>query len=418
MNLVKGYLLNFLNRSGSYVFLASVIARVFSFLASWFALQFIENKALGEVLFAYNIIAFLIPISGLGLYQSLIRYGALLKNSADKDRLFFYVLKNGTIASLGLILLIILVANLISFQFESTPKYLFYFSFLLIPAYIFELIRIQFRINHNNKLFAFSEIIYCTVLLLSVIILSYFYKENGYIIALIITPIIASLFFIKNIPFNLKIKTKLDIINFEFWKYGFFASLSGVVSHLLMIIDILLIGILLNDPQIVTDYKYVSLIPFSLIFLPRVFMATDFVAFTEKIFDKKYIYNYIKSYMLLFFLISIFIWSFSYFFNETILSFFDTNFIKYKKAFIILIFGICGIFIFRGLFGNLLSSISKAIVNFYIASIALILNVITNYYLIPIYGVTGAAITTAVLMWFTGIASAICFFFLYKKINA
>ena len=71
------------------------------------------------------------------------------------------------------------------------------------------------------------------------------------------------------------------------------------------VIDILLIGYLLEDTEMITNYRYISLIPFSLLFLPRVFIATDFVTFTENIFQKKYIINYIKSYMLFFFFASV-----------------------------------------------------------------------------------------------------------------
>lgn len=78
--------------------------------------------------------------------------------------------------------------------------------------------------------------------------------------------------------------------------------------------------------------------------------------------------------------------------------------------------GISGIFILRGLFGNLLSSIGKAHINYYIASIALIINIISNYYLIPKYGIKGAAITSAILMWLTGLFSFICFKKLYKRV--
>ena len=78
--------------------------------------------------------------------------------------------------------------------------------------------------------------------------------------------------------------------------------------------------------------------------------------------------------------------------------------------------GISGIFMFRGLYGNLLSSIGKAHINYYIATIALLLNIVSNYYLIPKYGIRGAAITSALLMWFTGIASYVWFLYLYKKL--
>jgi O-antigen/teichoic acid export membrane protein len=181
------------------------------------------------------------------------------------------------------------------------------------------------------------------------------------------------------------------------------------------VIDILLIGYVLNAPEMVTNYKYISLIPLSLLFLPRAFINADFVAFTEKINNKEYIIKYIKSYLLLFSIISLFICLFSYFSAAFILNIFDSKLTKFGTPFLILIIGVCGILIFRGLFGNLLSSIGKAHINFYITSIALVLNVISNLFLIPKYGITGAAITSAALMWITGIASTIIFWRLYNK---
>jgi len=233
---------------------------------------------------------------------------------------------------------------------------------------------------------------------------------------LLLSPILASLFFIKKLKIKVKRIKKLPELNFLFWKYGFFASLSNVVTQLLFVVDILLIGYLIKDPEMITSYRYVSLIPFSLLFLPRIFINTDFVTFTEKIYDKKYIKNYIKSYMLLFLVISILLIIASYFFGSYVLSLLDESFVAYNATFFIMILGVSGIFIFRGLFGNLLSSIGKASINYYIALIALGLNVISNYYLIPELGIKGAAITSAILMWFTGILSYVWFFHLYKKL--
>ena len=416
MNLLKTYISNFLSRKGSYVFIATVLARIFSFIASWLALKLISNEELGVVLFAYNIIVFLIPISGFGLNQSLLRYGALLKSKEEKNSLFLYVLSKGVLASFVLIALIILSSFFVPFKFENTQLYVIILSFIILPSFIFEIIRAQFRLQHNNKSFAYTEFSHSIILLLSVFILSYFFQEIGYTIALLATPLLTSLLFINKLNIDFSSKIKLTITNFSFWKYGFFASLSNVVTQLLFVIDILLIGYLLEDTEMITNYRYISLIPFSLLFLPRVFIATDFVAFTEKIYDKNYIVNYIKSYMLFFLIVSFILLSFSFIFAEQILSILDSNFTQFVDTFLILMFGIVGIYIFRGLFGNLLSSIGKAHINYYIASFALIINVITNYYLIPKYGIRGAAITSAILMWFTGIISLIWFWHLYRKL--
>lgn len=398
------------------MFSATIFGRLLSFIASWLALKLISNDELGVVLFAYNIIIFLIPISGFGLHQGLLRYGALLNTKQQKNSLFIYVLKKGILASVFLIGLIIASSFFINFKFENTQKYVIMLSFIILPSFLFEIIRAQFRLNHNNKLYAFTEFIHSIILLISVFIFSYCLKELGYAIALLLTPLLTSLFFIKKLKIDFNVKVELSITDFSFWKYGFFSSLSNVVTQLLFVIDILLIGYLIDDPNMVTTYRYISLIPFSLLFLPRVFISTDFVAFTEKIYDKKYIINYTKSYMLFFFFVSLFVILFCGFFANEILKLFDQNFSNFTDTFYILLLGISGIFVLRGLFGNLLSSIGKAHVNYYIASIALILNITSNLYLIPNYGIIGAAITTAILMWLTGIISVICFWVMYRKL--
>ena len=375
----------------------------------------IPNKELGVVLFAYSIIAFLVPFGGLGLHQSLVRYGALLKTDEDKNNLFIYVLKKGIIVTFFIISLIIIFGYVFPFKFENTRNYLTLLSFVLIPLFILSTIQIQFRLKHNNKKFSETDITYNLILVIAVLIFSYFFQEKGYIFAIIIAPTLTSLLFFKKLKINFSITKKLKIIDFSFWRYGFYSGITSVVTNLLLIIDILLIGHLLEDSEMVTAYKYVSLIPLSLLFISKAFITTDFVFFTEKIKNKEYIFNYIKSYMSLFFLISIVICGFSFFFSKEILSIFSKDFAIYSESFLILIFGISGILIFRGLFGNLLCSIGKIQINSYIMAIALVLNIFSNFYLIPIYGIKGAAITSAILMWFTGIFSCVWFLYLYKK---
>ena len=287
MNLLKSYIQNFVSRAGNYILSASIISRLLSFLASWIALQLIPNKELGIVLFSYNIILFINPIGGFGLHQGLLRYGALLKTPEEKNSLFRFTFFKGIWATCILIFIILIGSFFIDFKFENTKNYLAFLSITLIPMYVFELMKIQFRLQHKNKLFALTEVVFFSILTLTILILSYYFKEKGYAIALVLTPILSVLFFVRKIKADLVFKEKLSIINREFWKYGFFASLSNVATQLLFAIDILLIGLLLNDPEMVTNYKYVSLIPLSLLFLPRAFINTDFVVFTENIYQKK-----------------------------------------------------------------------------------------------------------------------------------
>lgn len=415
MTQIKEYINGFINRSGSYVLFSTMAARVLSFLGSWIALQLIEAKELGVILFAYGIVQFIIPIGGFGLHQSLIRYGALLKSEDEKQQLFSYVLKKGIVASIAIILVLVGIGYFIPFQFDKTYVYFSILSLSILTVFILEIIKIQFRLQHKNRLYAITEFWYNIILTGLIFGLSYLFQGMGYIIALIVSPVLTALFFIKKLNVKLHIKNNLKITNLSFWKYGFFGGLSSVVTQLLILIDIILIGYLIDDPVAVTNYRYISIIPFSLLFLPRVFITTDFVTFTEKIHQKDYINRYIKNYMLFFGVVSILLLLFSYFFAEQILYIFGVEYMDYADSFLILIMGIVGIYIFRGLFGNLLSSIGKIELNYYIISIAIVINIISNYYLIPLYGIKGAAITSAILMWFTGILSWLSFLYFFRK---
>jgi len=407
---------NFLGRSGGFIFSSSVISKGLSFFASWIAIKLIPNKDLGAVIFAFQIIAFIIPVAGLGLEQGLLRYGALLKSSIEKNKLFIYTLKYGILVSFILIGLIIFSTFFIEFKLGKTKSYLILLSLALTSHYIFGIIKIKFLLDKKNKLFSFVDLTYNILFVLLVFLLSYYLNELGYAISIILVPLITSLLFInktKPLKWNKTLDTR--ITNFVFWKYGFFASLSNVTTQLLISIDIILIGIILNNLELVTAFKYISLVPFSFLFLSQAVMTTDFVDLTEKINDKKYILNYIKNYLKLFSLISIGCLIFISLFGTYILSFFEKEYSKYYVTLFILTIGISGILILRGLFGNLLSSIGKAHINFLTTSIAIFLNLILNYYLIPIYGINGAAVTSAILMWFTGILSCLFFFYYFNQ---
>ncbi len=409
------FLSSFSRRSGNYILAASIGSRLLSFFASWIALQIILDKKLGVVIYAFQIILFITPIASLGINQGLIRYGSFLNTNKEKNNLFSLVLKKGLLISILFTALTILISTLINFDIPITSFYLKLLALAFIGQFLFEILQIQFRLLKKNKAFAFTELIYNIILVLLVFSLSFYFKELGYAIAIVLTPLLTFLIFIKRIKFNWKTTPNFDFINSTFWRYGLFASMANVTSVLLISIDILLIGNILSDMEMVTAFKYISLIPFSILFLSRAFMATDFVEFTEKLTNKEYIYSYIKNYILLFSFISIGFLAVISVFGKFLLSLFDPEYVHYFSTLLVLTFGITGLLILRGLFGNLLSSIGKSHVNFIIIAIAILLNIVLNYYLIPTYGIFGAAITSAFLMWFTGVFCMIFFFYYYTS---
>mgnify|MGYP000518589497 FL=1 len=135
--LIKNFIDGFISRSGNAVFISTVLSRILSFIGSMIALRLLDNKELGVILFAYSIIQFMIPVGGFGLHQSLLRYGALLASTRDKEKLFSYVLKHGIIGSLILIIIVLLIGWFISFQFDKTFYYLCILSTAILSNFIF-----------------------------------------------------------------------------------------------------------------------------------------------------------------------------------------------------------------------------------------------------------------------------------------
>ncbi len=418
MNNIKKLFNGFFQRSGSIIFVAIVIARISNFLAYLIALHFIVKEELGVIIYTFSFVSFLIPMAGLGVQQSLVRYGSLLKQKAQIEGLFMYVLKRGFWITIILVTILLFFSNYYPFKYEKSSFYFKILVFSILFHFLMALIKIYLRLHYKNKMYAYLEITYSLLFVSLVSILSYFYSEVGYIIAIVITPLLIFLIFIFRIKINFKKKEHFNFTNFEFWKYGFFAGLASVIPLFLFEIDNILIGNLLENPAENTYYKYITLIPFSLLFLPRILITTDFVYFTERITDRKYILDYIKSYILIFSSVSFLLLIGGYFFGKIGLVFlFDKEYGNFIDTFLILLLGISGILILRGLFSNLLSSIGKASTNFYIGLLALLINIVSNYYFIPKYGIKGAAITSAIIMWFTSILSLFLFFFYYNKMR-
>jgi O-antigen/teichoic acid export membrane protein len=412
----RGFIQGFIKRDGAYILIATILARILSFLASWIALKLLSNFGLGLVIYALNIILMIIPISGLGASQGLLRFGALYKSEKEKINLFAYVLKKGTLFSLIIIVIILILSPLLTFDMAASKPYLIMITFQILTIFLMESLKTQFRVLHQNKTFAFVDITYSILLVISVFLGSWFFKETGYVMAMVLTPLITFLLYIRKIPLNIKNINPFEFSIKAFWKYSFYTGLSNVATQLLIVLDIILIGQILNDPEKVTLYKYLSLIPFSLLFLPRVLLLTDFVNLTQNHKKKEYINNYIKNYISFFSMISVLIIILSLIFKRYILHFFGEEFINYGNTFFVLIIGISAVLSLRGLFGNLLSVIGKAYINYWISIIAILINLITNFILIPRYGILGAAITSAIIMWFTSILSVFAFYHYYKKI--
>ena len=396
-----------------------IISKALSFALSIFVVKHLTTNDFGNISYSYNIISFIVPFMGFGIFQSLGRFAPIANSQLEKRRLFKFTFWRGVVASLIIVFILILLAGVITNSLPNAKEYLIYLSFLVLSLFILESVKLLYRVYNLNKLFAYIEIGHSFLLVVLGIILTYFFDGVGYVFALLISPLIVALFLtLKNKLYTKTPPTKYSKSEkLTLWKYGFFTSIGGLTSKLLFSIDILMIGYLLKDETDVALYKAATLIPFSLLFIPNGFIQTDFVKLTREYQNKTYLKKYILNYLKLFGLISIVISGLLVVFSKPLMQFFGTEYFKAHTLIPVFAIGIIGAFMFRNLFGNLLDAIGWAKTSATLSSSILILDVILNYFLVKEYGIIGAAYSTSILLWLSGILSATAILIYLKRLK-
>ena len=180
----------FIERKGIHVFSSQLLLKIAAFIISVLAIRFIPKEIFGNFVYANSIIALLIPLIGLGAHQSLLRFGALLKSPSLKYKLFLYSLVRGIFASIFLTCLILFFSDFLTKNMPSSKLFLQLFSFSLISICAMELVKNYARVQFLNKLYAQIQNLYAIFFITIGTILIYFLHAKGYIIALVITPLV------------------------------------------------------------------------------------------------------------------------------------------------------------------------------------------------------------------------------------
>lgn len=410
------FIQSFLNRKGGYVVFSSFFIKLITFCISIFIIRFISKNEFGLLVYANTIIAFISPFKGFGIYQGLLRFGAISNSQQQKKFYFNKVLIKGFLFSAIIILALLILAPIIISNIQGSYLYLVFLSFQLITLLFVDTIKIYARLLNLNKLYADINIYSNIILLIFVVAFTLMWGSWGYVAALVISPLLYGIY----LSYKLKLfnYNKFQIPEYntkQFLSYGFYMSLGGVLSEMLFAVDILLIGNIIKDAELIAQYKTSNIIPFSLLILPVAIITADFVQLSRMaISDKKELVKYYWNYLKIMGVISVFILLFFYFFSTDLLMIFGKEYSNDNNLMFIFSIGTVGALLFRNPLGNILSAIGWPKINAFFSLIVLIINVIAGYFFITKYGVMGAAYTTIFLMWFSGILSLFAFIYFIK----
>jgi len=399
---------DFTKRGGFYVFLSTLISQMIQFVISIVIVRILTQSEYGEFVFMQSIVMFIIPFSGLGLNFALLRYGALSKSKEERQNIYNACLFYGVIASSILWLVFSILVFLLPNNLVESKVNLIILLLLLVTNYFKEIVQSYLRIEEKNKEFAISNIVYTIGLFILTIVLTFGFETEGLILSRVIMPLLVFILVFKSEKLR-KIKNKKNIINLkEYASYGILIGLGSVASQSLYQLDTILMGVLKLDKNLIAIYKNATIIPFTILFIPSVIMTTDFVLISKNYNNKKFLVEYRNKMLKFLFLLSTVGTIVSFFVSEKlIVLLYGKQYADSASIMNILMIGIIAAFSLRTPNGNILAAVGMSKWNAILSYGSVAINIIMNYFFIRIYGVYGAAIATSLVMWITGIISAI-----------
>ncbi|MCS3532311.1 oligosaccharide flippase family protein [Chryseobacterium sp. JUb7] len=412
MKSLQVFLQNFLKNQGQYVLVSLLIGKICAFLSSLFIIKLLPTEDFGKMSIVAAIFALFASCTGLGSYQSLLRYGSISESPVVKQKLSAYLLRQGFIYQLILTVIFLISSLFYVNKYEDIFWIFLFFALRFIGFYFFNYIQTELRINSKNREFAKLNNVVNIFGLVLTLALTYFFQLKGYLIAITLIPFLSFFWYKKT---NLSVKEIPSVFSSkEVWKYAFHTSGTTVLSDALFSADILLLGFLLNE-NYVADYRVAILIPSNVTFLALAFMQSDFTVlaknYTNKIFLKHYISGYYKFFVPV--CATIFIIC-SYFSKNILKLFFNEKYAENSGLFVVFMATFLLNILFRNLYGNLMSAVGKMAMNTKTSLFSLILLITLSFILVPKYHLMGMTISVSVTLIFSGLILA---FFFYKYLK-
>ncbi|MDQ0067056.1 oligosaccharide flippase family protein [Chryseobacterium lathyri] len=411
MKSLKDFLRSFFDNHGHYVFLSFLIAKICGFAGTLLVIRLLPENEFGVLSIVISVLTIFLPFTGFGSGQALMRFGSISSDEDEKRKISSYFFFRGILFEILLIALFLSVALFYFNRYEDIFLIFVFCAVRLGGFYIVNHTQVFYRITGKNQTFARINNVVNIGGLLLILILTYFFKLHGYLIAIAVTPYLSLFWLTKDIySFRQFIPKNYR----EMWKYGGFTAATSLISDTMFSLDILLLGFLMNESA-VANYRVAILIPSNITFLAISFLQSDFPVLSKNYQNKAFLTSYIINFHKVFIPVCIGIFIFFMFFNQYILKyFFGTAYIDNSELLMVLLIGFNVGMLTRNLYGNLLPAVGKIEINTWVGIASLIFLAITAYLLIPIYGVFGMGIAMTSTILISGFFYLI-FFFLYLK---
>lgn len=406
--LLKG----FFSRGGFSVVTSGISVKLISFLVLALLARYLDKKEYGNLTYAVLVVSILTPVVAGSFSRTFLRYGSLCKSEEAASELYDSLHRHGLLASVVLAMVLFLSSGWICQARPDAVLFMRILCWLLVGEYLLQMLNSYFRVRHETRKFAIINFSRAVCLALITLVLIFVISGNGYAMAMVLAPLIV---FVMHRGFSIggfpKTGQSPVVKDPGFWRFLCYVSISAPLSRGAVLIGGIVVGVMLENADLLAQYRVASLFPINLLILPTMFFTSEYVHITQNHESRSFVINYLKQYFFLMVSVSAISILVSQLLGYQIITLiFGEKYADSVYMFKIMIIGLCGALILRQPFGVLLNSSGRVDLNMANMLISTVLSLILLVYLISSYGVIGAAYGSAISLWLSGLIGMVMYF--------
>lgn len=415
--------INRLSHTGAlHITLGTFLTKFVAFFGSIVVVRLLTKSDYGIMGYVDNIVGYASLFAGLGLFYALLRYVIIADDLEKKYACFDYVIKKGALRN-AIIYLTVIALNFSVPYPENFSEARFWvpIAALLIPLTDFgNALLHTVRAFFENKLYAYASLLVSVALILGRLIGAWGWGIGGVFglrVAITFLFSVGGYIWIKNKFFPNTQKAPLSGQEIrEMNLYALQYMITNGFWALFMMNDTFLIGLLLNDPMALADYKVAYFFPGNLSLFSTaigMFVGPHFTKNEKNILwvrqraKKVFLITVIiigsAALGLLFLAVPLI----KFVYGEQYLS--TVGIMRWLLLASFLNSGV------RYTFANILAAMGIIKYNMILSALGIVFQLILDVLLIPRFGVTGAAVTNCVVYLFMSITICGIFYKLYYK---
>lgn len=409
------------NKGAFHILIGNFLTKLAVFFGSIFLVRVLSKESYGILAYVENIYGYIYILAGMGLANSVLRFVVLAK---DKDRELAYyknAINQGSIFNIFLVIVVAIAGLYYPHppQFMNAKWLIIAMAISLPVQFITDVNIFTLRAKFDNRRYAIAALISSTLLVAGKYFGALVWDVNGVVLSIIIVSISLAVIFtiaIKKIYYDHINPARISSSEQKRVKsYSIQYMITNGIWTLFMLNDIFLLGLLDGNPTTIAEYKVAYVLPGNLAILSGsigIFVAPYFVKHEN---DFLWIRNnYIKVLAVTSGLIGSAVVFLMFFSNQIITLLYGANYINIVPIMRLLLLSA---FINSGLrftTANLLAAMGQIKYNMIISFIGVLLQVVINFQVIPIFGVKGIAYTSIIVYSLMALALFVIF---AKKYN-